>query len=155
MRLLFILFFFSLSLNCLSQKKYINEGYVYLQYNGETSKPYPRILFYLPNSNTASYDTIATHRIEITEAVFKACKVAVEIKENLIKDSTLLYGNNYEFLVSDNEETTIFLTPYLSRIRHIINAMSRELGKSEAENRIKAELENVLIRIKYDNKLDK
>jgi hypothetical protein len=134
-------------------EKKIEPGYIKFQYNGDQSKPYPRILFYLPGSTEPLVDSISTDKLEISKAGFEAIRQAIEVRKGIPRDSALKDDYSYQFLVSNSGETTIFLTPYLPRIRDIFYVVSNQLKTSENEMRMKKELQSLLNRIMYDNRL--
>jgi hypothetical protein len=128
--------------------------YIRLIYNGEQLKQYPRILLYVEGSIDPSEDSISTHFVKLSKESFAKITKEIALMRDIKPDSMFLKGNNYSFRIFDNEETTIFLTPYLARVRQIFDMIMAELKTSDEETRVKHELQNVLIRLVYDNNLN-
>lgn len=123
-------------------------------YSGDQSKPYPRILLYIPGSLEPLTDSIYTHKLEITKNAFENIRQSIEERKFMDSDSVLLSSFVYQFMISNNGETTIFLTPYLHRIRQIFYTISDQLKSTNDEMRMKRQLESIMKRLVYDNKLN-
>lgn len=145
---LFIVFFIS----AFEQKP--NENYIKLQYNGDRSKPYSKILLYMKGSNEPKTDTLFTYKLEISKESFEIIENSINERKNIIKDSSLIKPYSYEFIVSHNGETMILLTPYLTTIRNLFNVIKNQIKNSNKQLRVKELLDDIISRLKYDNNLN-
>jgi hypothetical protein len=132
-----------------------NKEYIKLLYVGDQSKPYPPIVLYFPGSFDIKTVGIfpETSNLEISKDRFDEIKKLIVNRSPILNDSALLDSNSYEFLIFNNGEATILLTPYLTRIRQIFNIIISHLKNTEKEIIIKQELDDIIIRLIFDNKL--
>jgi hypothetical protein len=135
-------------------KRGIENGYIKFYYSGDQSKPYPRILLYLAGSLESLNDSISTHKLEISKESFEAIRKAIEERNNTFTDSSLLNSNCYQYIISNNGETTIFLTPYLPRVRQLFSIITNQLKNTNEERAVKEQMANVINRLIYDNKIN-
>jgi len=139
---LFIVIFFQ-------AKKNSEQGIIRLMYTGDYSKPYPVVILRLPGTlDTVDIDTWKLE-FEIAEIGFEQIKKATEEKK-IYTDSVL--SSPYRIEIYTNGETSIFLTPYLRRIRTIFYTIVNQLNDIERKEAL-SEFNSILTRLKFDNKL--
>lgn len=124
-------------------------------YSGDQDKPYPHILLYVDGSYDLSRNTIIAYKAAISQENYDLIRKAMSDEDNSIgRDSMLKAGATLQFVIERNGETTVFLTPFLSRIRKTFSIISNQISSSKEEMKVKAVLQDFLRRLIYQSKLE-
>ena len=145
-------FLFLIALFSFSGKQ--NENiYISMTFLGDPTKPFPSILLYVPGSNTSSIENRHIKKIEISSCQFLEIKRLTEMNLDVLHDTIL--KNPYQIVYINNEETTIFRTKCLSRIKQVFELLSLKFSKGPPALNVQDALKTLLLIFRSKDEIDR
>jgi len=145
-------FLFLIALFSFSGKQ--NENmYISMTFLGDPTKPFPSILLYVPGSNISSIENRHIKKIEISSCQFLEIKRLTEMNFDVLHDTIL--KDPYQIVYINNEETTIFRTKRLSRIKHVFELLNLKFSKGPPALNVQDALKTLLLMFRSKNEIDR
>lgn len=145
----FLCFFFPSS-------ELLQKDFIEMKYTGESSKPYPVIMFGLPGSLDTENVKFYVHKFEISKKGLDEIRHVTENRQDILRDTVL--ESTFQVSFVGDGESTIFVTTYLSRVREIFQiSLLQFQNDPSSQTRLKKQLDNIISRMEIDNqfKVDK
>ena len=127
--------------------------YISMTFLGDPTKPFPSILLYVPGSNTSSIENRHIKKIEISSCQFLEIKRLTEMNLDVLHDTIL--KNPYQIVYINNEETTIFRTKCLSRIKQVFELLSLKFSKGPPALNVQDALKTLLLIFRSKDEIDR
>lgn len=131
-----------------------SSGYIEFQYQGESDKPFPIIIFYTEGSLSnplidTVYQEFFVHKFIISEVQFKKLKTV--LSKNITNNGTNDMPASYAFTIIENNNKDIFFVGNRNQIRNIFHFVSELFFKTELEKSLDILLDQTLRRIPVKN----
>ena len=122
-------------------------GYMHIQYQGDPSRPYPEVIFYLggsldlPCSNDTTHDGFFVHKIEVTEKEFNDVRKSIE--ESKLEINPPVIPDPIAFAIVRNCERKVIFDRYIGSIRETFDKIVKQFGGSNKQELVKKFLDGI------------
>lgn len=141
---LLILFLPFITTSFIYKKAEADTGYIRIEYLGEHSKPYPVVIFYLPNSIDTAYEQFYIYKIATDAGEFEEMQKGINVQD---KNDTSLMPNPCSFTVVKNGKGKVIFNRYKNSVKSVFKEITSVFKDSVKQKSVNECLNNLLSRL--------